>query len=508
MFLNINKIYGLDIGSSSVKITEYKDGNSNFWIKNYKREESGSVSQESIISALLEIIEENSLQNKKFILSIPRYHCIIRKIYSPFKDKNKISQTIIYEIETHIPYSITEIYFDFFISKIINNTSEIIVIVVNRDIINYYNKIIDACKIKVKSITSADIAEFNYISSKLNDKTGTTAFLNCGAKNISLTIMKDGEWDFSRSIQKGGDYLTELIASSKRISFNDAEKLKLQLDLNDDNNLESIYNKGLYEIANEIRYTFNSYLTDPNLNKINKIYITGGGAQIKNIEKQLSSYLDIHSECLLLDEKPNSINSYLFGAALGCAIQNRNNKNFININLLPINKSVEIKDTVQIYIFAVLITLTFFVIFLNMYIRVNIKEKKLNIINNEISKIFKETLPDVKVIVNEKQQMINIIDKENKKLDIYSGLNFNEKLYPLNILKELSTIINKKINLELQELNITGSMIVIGGKTQSFRDVDLIKEKLKESDYFKNITVDSLKTSNDGKIEFKILIKI
>ncbi|MBI5206450.1 MAG: pilus assembly protein PilM [Candidatus Firestonebacteria bacterium] len=504
MLLNLKKSYGLEIASSSIKIVELlRDGKLNRLISSeYSRNSTdGNISQESIVSALKKILNDNALTNEKFVISIPRNHCIIRKLNSPFKDINKIKSTINYEIEPHIPYSTSEINYDFFISKITDTGSEITVIAVNKAIIESYLKITEACGIKVDSITTSEISEYNFVSSKIKESDGLNVLINFGAKNTSITLIKDGQWEFSRSIQKGGDFLTEYIATQQKTSFADAEKNKTNIALN--KNTEEILQKGLIEIFNEIRYTLTSYLSESNLKKIDKIFITGGGSQIDGISAKLSNYLEVKSEILSIDGFENNIPF----AALGCAMEQKKTEGIISINLLPKPEYSSSQYKIQLIISAILLIFIFTAIGVNINLKVKAEEKKISLLNDEINKIFKETLPDIKNVVDAKQQLANAIKEENKKLSFYPDL-LSNKLSPMETLRELNNVLDKVISVELAELGIVENSVILSGKTISFREIDRIKDKLKNSAYFKNVTVDSLKTKNDGKIEFKIIIKL
>ncbi len=505
--LALNKIYGLDFGSNSVKIMQLtKDCKiDKFWIKEYARQPDGNVSNEAIISALNDIVNSNSLNNKKFVLSIPRHNCIIRKLKFPFNDLKKIDKTINFEIEPHIPYPISDVNLDYFLSYSTETECEVTVIAVNKSIINNYIKIADACKIKISAVTSADIADFNFISTQLQNKEGVIVFINFGAKNTSLIILKNGQLDFSRSIPKSGDFLSELIATHNNISFADAEKRKITVKDNSDD--INIIQNGLNDIINEIHYTINSYLADSHIAKIDKMYICGGTANIKNIDNKLSKYLELNTEIINIDATVDST-LCMFNTAYGCAVQQIQLKDkIVKINLLTREEYVLFQDKKQIYISAVLLIFILSILSLNFYLKFDMQNKKVEYIDNEINKIFKETFPESKIVINSKQQLMSSINEEKKKFEINSGLSM-DKLSTLKIFRELNVVIEKNINIELTDLNISEKTVILSGITKSFREVDLIKDRLKKSRVFNNTKVDSLKTRNDNKIEFRLIIQL
>jgi len=106
---------------------------------------------------------------------------------------------------------------------------------------------------------------------------------------------------FTRNILVGGNDITKAVAKSLNISFDEAEKLKRETKIvlgpeekeEKKNESEKIIIKILNQITKEIRKSLSYYKTQSQKVKYNKMILSGGCANINNIEDLLSEQFEI-----------------------------------------------------------------------------------------------------------------------------------------------------------------------------------------------------------------------
>lgn len=126
--------------------------------------------------------------------------------------------------------------------------------------------------------------------------------------------------------------------------------------------------------------------------------------------------------------------------------------------------------------------------------------KTMRRLDSDIRRVFTETFPETKKVVDPYQQM----SVKVKSLMQSSGKG-PEKEYAIDILKEISLRIKPEADLTVTGLTILPDEIKINGESQSFDIVENARKMLSESELFKDVKVDSVSSdSKSGKVIFKL----
>ena len=129
----------------------------------------------------------------------------------------------------------------------------------------------------------------------------TFAVLDFGSETTIVNILKDKVLEFNKVILKGSSNLDEAIAASINKKLEEAERLKkiqgiTPLDLSSGEEQEKIHNsiKGVInEIIRQIFQCFEFYEKRCFGDKVGKVYIIGGGSQLKGLGAYLESVLQV-----------------------------------------------------------------------------------------------------------------------------------------------------------------------------------------------------------------------
>jgi len=218
-----------------------------------------------------------------------------------------------WEAPKYVPYDLNESIIDAekveeFIEKDGNKMMRVLLVAAPKSIIQPYMEILKKARINpriVDVISSANIRAFEKsLSGKKEEEKKESLIdiiLSIGASGTILTLVEKNNLKFTRNILIGGNDITKAIAKSLNISFDKAEKLKRETNINfspeaedkKKNENEKIIVKILNQITKEVRKSLSYYKTQSQKVKYNKIILSGGCANIDNIKNLLNEQFEI-----------------------------------------------------------------------------------------------------------------------------------------------------------------------------------------------------------------------
>ena len=117
-----------------------------------------------------------------------------------------------------------------------------------------------------------------------------------GASYINATIFKDKKLDFTRMIKVGGDDIDYALSQRLNVSLKSAESIKIRdvelLELENVNDNAPIIKDIINQILDELDRVLRFYNNKSNI-KVSNIYIYGGMANIKGLNKYMEDRFNI-----------------------------------------------------------------------------------------------------------------------------------------------------------------------------------------------------------------------
>ena len=247
---------------------------------------------------------------------------------------------------------------------------------------------------------------------------------------------------------------------------------------------------------------------------INRIYITGGGAGLNNLESLLEEETGIPVERM---EVPDDLIDRLgcgeetkdiIATSAGLVFRGTGKKHAIGLNFSR-GESLEKeqKETIgrSIYLVIVLI-LAMLLGSLDFYIRYHDRENRYKFIKTQIRDAYMQTFPEAKTIVNEYLQLKMAVKEMEKKVQTLGG-GVDSRLSSLDILKYITEKIPEGVNVN--DLLIDKGKIRIQGSTESFESVEKVKRGIEEIPFVTNVRVSDAKLAADQKkVRFRIIMDI
>ena len=171
-----------------------------------------------------EFLKKHRISPTGIFLGIPRDVAILRYVELPLAVKENLRDTLGYEMDKYVPFSVDEIYFDF---QIISEEREagklrLLCIVVKKDLIERYLGLADRFDAKISGIEISSTAMTNFFATQEGRDTGNhRAFVYLTEDHLEINLLADRLLTYSRSVTRGGcgDNLPERL-------FQELQKLK------------------------------------------------------------------------------------------------------------------------------------------------------------------------------------------------------------------------------------------------------------------------------------------
>jgi type IV pilus assembly protein PilM len=175
---------------------------------------------------LPEFTKKNRLSGKaRFIL--PGSLVLSKTIRVPKVEESKKRKIVEYELSQKLPFPIKDLTWDFSVIDDDGIEEEILSFAIKPEVAHRLSKIIFSCGCTPTHFIPAAILDHEAIDATPSTEDIDCMFLNMGAKSTNI-IFKNKTGFLVRTINLGGNALTEIISEQLAINFSKSEQLKLQ----------------------------------------------------------------------------------------------------------------------------------------------------------------------------------------------------------------------------------------------------------------------------------------
>ena len=243
-FSGSKKIVGLDIGSSSLKLAEVIS-TSNGYVLNqfYQIPLPKGIIVEGVLAdarelslRVKELFKDSGLRRRGIATSLSGNSVIVKKVTFAQMDEAELRDLIRDEGGKYLPFdNMDDVNYDFQIlgdNEFNPNQMEVIIVAAKKDIVNgYLDALLDAgLNVLIMDVDSFALetmyeANYEYESNEI------IIIVNIGASITNINVIKSGMSIFTRDFTLGGNSITEALQEKYRISFEEAEKNKIECRL-------------------------------------------------------------------------------------------------------------------------------------------------------------------------------------------------------------------------------------------------------------------------------------
>lgn len=302
-FFRKKRVLGVDIGSSSIKVLELKEGGKkayqmlNFGIAPLPADvvvDGAIMDSTTVVSTLKDLLNNLKPKTTLAATSVSGTSVLIKKINLPLMTEEELSESIQWEAEQYIT-NINDVNIDFHILGPAQEEGQMSVLLVGakKEIINERVQLLTEAGLKpavvdVDAFAIENAFELNY---PINENE-YAILVNVGASITNINIIRGQVSVFTRDISTGGRAYTEEMQKVLKLSFDEAESMKINLTPETmtpeiGNTLRVVSDS----IASEVRKSVD-FLGLSGEQKIIGIYLSGGAARTLTLKEALSQKIE------------------------------------------------------------------------------------------------------------------------------------------------------------------------------------------------------------------------
>ncbi len=347
-------VFGLDIGSSSVKVVQLRKKNGKAMLETYGALALGpyggaSVGQitnlpvDKLSEAIADLLRETSTTTKQGAISILSSSSLIFTLELPYMiSESEYSTAVPTEARKYIPVPISEVSLDYWpIPRQEQMTSpgeeivtgkaknEVLAVAIHNDVLIKYRDIVNKTGL---TIDLFEIEIFSSIRSVLRHEMSPVLIMDLGASKTKLSIVDHGIVRSFHVVNRGGQDISFALSKAMDITFEKADELKRTQGIapsGGDTNVAEIIRLQLDYIFSESSSVVLNY--EKKYNKsVSKVIMVGGGALMKGFQDYAKA--NFRSDVILGDpfaktEAPAFLQNILsqtgpeFAVAVGLALR-------------------------------------------------------------------------------------------------------------------------------------------------------------------------------------------
>jgi len=306
-FSKVKPLFGLDIGSSAIKIVQLIETKSGFKLEKFGIKQltpelivDGTIMDAGrVIDALRELLAELKIKIKEVAISISGHSVIVKKITIPTMTEEELEESIKWEAEQYIPFDVNDVNVDFHILGEVENPEgqaqmNVLLVAAKKDKLNEYTSLVaevglNPVVVDVDAFAIENMYGINYVA----QETEITVLTNIGASVMNVNILKNGMSTFTRDISIGGNRYTEMIQKELNLGYEDAERAKRSepVEKLDTDSLMGVVNTVNSEVASEITRSIDYFKTTSAHENIDRIVLCGGSSKVKGLTNFLNERL-------------------------------------------------------------------------------------------------------------------------------------------------------------------------------------------------------------------------
>jgi len=523
---------GLDIGSHSIKLVGFKMTPKGPFLTHLGiKEIPYSKNKEDVktISEILEaLLKELGFKTKQVRLTVSGSGIHTKPISIPSLPKGELKEAVRWEIKDHLPFPIETAQIDFHVLNeyVEDNIKklDLITVACPKQLIDRTLSIAEGAGLQPTHLEVGPFALWNTLLTWGQiRKEETVALIDLGSEKTGIYLFKDRILQFSREVTPTGVDMTRAIAEGissaeePDLLYERAEIIKREMGVPSEPHQEGISDKFvslsklsflvrpvLEKLAAEIGRSLEYYRNLFNVEQIDRVLLTGGGANLKNIASYLANELRLPVEHfnplrkILFDSKKIDAQfldqmGSSFAIAAGIALPEPE-----RIELLPAKKPMLSKTQIGKLI-PVLVPLITLFIFLGIiwYMTGQVSDiqkekdtKMANIATSEALQVKLKLLKERDLQVKEKlsqfpSSMVISVPYRNILREVSRMLPDSVTLTLLLVQHKGKPLKGESTNGEARELHLSG--LTFGNDVNCLTALALIIERLEGSPLFKNV---------------------
>lgn len=319
----------VDIGNRNIKIAYGAAGKEKIVITEYDIIDTPSnaikdgkiINTRILVDAIVEALKKNRIKAGHLVLNITGTSVITRDIMLPKSSDQEIERMLEFEAQQYFPVDLENYVVDFKVLEDVTTPegvqNRVLLVAVPQKQVEEYMKLPGLLKM---DLTAIDLpancmskflfhAASSEAKAEAEDVIKEFAVLDIGSETTGVCIFYGDKLKFNRILLNGSSDIDRLISDQYDIDYRQAEGRKVMNAIVVNDEEESAEEPETLALNNVIKPAINNLISDINRffefynsrnagNRIQRIYICGGGGKLKGLDKYIGSYFNMPVEQL------------------------------------------------------------------------------------------------------------------------------------------------------------------------------------------------------------------
>lgn len=298
-------VFGLDIGSTTLKMVEVKKEGGKFRIvaAGLAPTPQPGVSSEAekdvvaVSSAIKKLHQDARISSKEAMIALPESQVFSRVVELPRMNDNELAQAVPWQAEQFIPLPLEQVNLDWQVVAWGNNKKggekiKVLLVAAPLPLIQKYVRYVELAGFKVAGIETEIIASTRAL---ISPDSLPTMLIDFGARTTNLAVVYKDYVLMTRSIQTAGEAFTRAVATSLSLTPAQAEEYKITYGLGQ-TQLEGKVRKALAPIFEvviiEIKKAI-AFWKENEEQPVSLVILGGGSANLPEVAPFLTQSLGI-----------------------------------------------------------------------------------------------------------------------------------------------------------------------------------------------------------------------
>lgn len=301
-------VFGLDIGSFSIKAVEvkYRGNNAELYAASIidmpdPEKSLTEKDRQGLVTAIKKSVilsKPHRIDTKYVASALPESKVYSDIITLPQMEEEELKTAVPFEAAKHMPLALEEAYIDYsLIGTTKNDKIKLFAVAAPRDLVDFYREIISQAEMELVSLEVKPLAAARALLNEEMQKQVILIF-DVGANNSSITILLDGNILVATSIFTGGELFVKAIM--KELKLSRAEAIKTEDSLEKDEEKKNKVLRILFplfdDLVAKVQKAISFHQTkSPTKKPVEKILLTGGGSNAPGLKDYIKENVGIET---------------------------------------------------------------------------------------------------------------------------------------------------------------------------------------------------------------------
>ncbi len=308
-FFKDKPLFGLDIGSSSIKVMQLERRNNSgesrvtgYGVGEYDPNaiQDGVITDyNSLAQSIKDMFEHNivgEVNTRRVAVSIPANRTFTRSMSLPKIKDADLMQAVKLEAEQYIPVPIDDLYIDYSVIEKTEKGIELLAVAVPKKVVDSYMNLVEVLGLEPVAFDTTILSAGRLFQHQVNSNDVPAVLIDFGSGSVDITIYDKGVI-VTGTVPGGGDEFTEIIAKKLDISLQEAHIVKSKYGLSKSKKQADIteaLSPNIDKLAKEIRRMIRYHEErSGSTRKIEQIITMGGGANMPGLSDYLTNNMRI-----------------------------------------------------------------------------------------------------------------------------------------------------------------------------------------------------------------------